>query len=221
MKISLRLLALLFLIISSPSWAQKKFTEGTISYDIVINTSSDKPQAADLLDGATSTVYIKGGKTRTEMVSSLGVQSTIIDEVSNKVQILKEYGGQKYLINMTAADWADANKKFENVSFTYNDDTKTILGYTCKKAIGKLADGTEFTVWYTPSLVLGNKDFQFANRSLPGLAMQYESIIGNLKVTYTVSKISTNPVPAAKFDIPHSGYRVMTYEESKGKKGKS
>jgi hypothetical protein len=47
--------------------------------------------------------------------------------------------------------------------------------------------------------------------------MEYESAVGNLKVTYTVSKIDFNTVPAAKFDLPKSGFRVMTYEESRGK----
>jgi hypothetical protein len=54
------------------------------------------------------------------------------------------------------------------------------------------------------------------NASLPGLAMEYETSFGNMNVTYTVSKISFSPVPAAKFDLPKSGFRVMTYEESKG-----
>ena len=45
--------------------------------------------------------------------------------------------------------------------------------------------------------------------------MQYEANLGKQKVTYTVSTINFNPVPAAKFDVPKSGYRVMTYEESK------
>ena len=202
---------------SLPALAQKKFTEGTISYDIVINTGSDKSQASNLLEGATSTVYVKGQRSRTEMVSALGTQATIIDGTKNTVTIIKEYGDQKYIINLTPANWKEVNQKFENVSFTYSNDTKKILGYTCKKAVGKLADGTTFTVWYTPELIPENKDFQYANRSLPGLAMEYESSLGNLKVTYTVSNISFNPVPAAKFDIPHSGYRVMTYEESKGK----
>src|SRR4051812_15263813 len=79
--------------------AQKKFTEGTISYDIVINTGSDKPQNADFFDGATSAVYIKGAKSRTEMISPLGTQSTIIDGSNNSVVILKEFGEQKYMIN--------------------------------------------------------------------------------------------------------------------------
>jgi hypothetical protein len=35
-------------------------------------------------------------------------------------------------------------------------------------------------------------------------------------VTYTVSGISFKIVPEAKFDLPKSGYRIMTYEESLG-----
>ena len=198
--------------------AQKKFTEGTISYDIVINTGSDKQQNADFFDGATSAVYIKGNKTRTEMISPLGTQSTIIDGATNSVVILKEFGEQKYMINLTPADWADANKKYVDVSFTYiPDSSKTIQGYTCKKAIGKLKDGTTFTVWYTSDLIPANKDFQYANRTLPGLALQYETVLGNLKVTYTVSNINFSPVPASKFELPKSGYRVVSYAESKGR----
>ncbi len=200
-----------------PALAQKKLTEGTIHYDIVINTGTEKPQAADFFDGATSTVFLKGNKSRTEMVSSLGTQSTIIDGAKNSISILKEYGEQKYLIQLTPENWREANKKNENVQFTFSDDTKTILGYKCQKAVGKLNDGTSFTVWYTTDLLPENKDFQYVNKSLPGLAMEYESAVGNLKVTYTVSKIDFNTVPAAKFDLPKSGFRVMTYEESRGK----
>jgi GLPGLI family protein len=182
----------------------------------VINTGSAKTTAADFFDGATSTIYIKGPKSRTEMVSSLGTEATIVDGVNKTISILKEYGEQKYLIQLTPANWKEANKKNENVQFTFTDEAKTILGYKCNKAIGKFADGTTFTVWYTTDLVPDNKDFQYVNRSLPGLAMEYESNVGSLKLTYTVSKINFGAVPVAKFDIPKSGYRVMTYEESKG-----
>ncbi len=217
MKTKLVLLSL-FLSVSLFGLAQKKFSEGVINYDIVINTGSDKPQAADFLDGATSTVYLKGNKSRTEMVSSLGTQATIIDGSKNSIVVLKEYGDQRYLIELTPDDWKDANKRYEGVSFSFTNETKTILGYSCKKAIGKLADGTSFTVWYTPDLVPENRDFQSANKSLPGLAMEYEASMGKLNVTYTVSKISLTPVTAAKFDLPKTGYRIMTYAESKGKK---
>ncbi len=94
-------------VISFNSNAQKKLTEGTVLYDITISTGSEKPQNAEFFDGATNAVYIKGGKTRTEMVNSLGTQSTIINQGAGKkeITILKEYGEQKYMITLTPADW--------------------------------------------------------------------------------------------------------------------
>ncbi|HVG14586.1 MAG TPA: DUF4412 domain-containing protein [Chitinophagaceae bacterium] len=212
------LVACSFVLFTLSVFSQKKFSEGVINYDIVINTGTEKPQPADFLDGATSTVYLKGNKSRTEMVSSLGTQATIIDGSKNTISVLKEYGDQKHLIELSPADWADANKRYAGVTFTFAEDTKEIAGYSCKKAIGKLSDGTSFTVWYAPELVPDNKDFQHANKSLPGLAMEYEASMGSLIVTYTVSKISFTPVAAAKFDLPKAGYRVLTYAEIKGAK---
>ncbi|MGZ5220160.1 MAG: hypothetical protein ACXWC7_08780, partial [Chitinophagaceae bacterium] len=118
--------------------------------------------------------------------------------------------------NMTPANWKASNRKYEGSTFTYENEFKTIAGYNCQKALGKLTDGSMFTVYFTKDLVPVNKDFQYLNKNLPGLAMQYEATMGKQKVTYTVSSINFNLVPAAKFDLPKSGYRVMTYEETKG-----
>jgi len=203
-------------LVSIESNAQKKLTEATISYDIVINTGNTKPQAADLLDGAVSVIYLKGNSSRSEMISSLGTQSTIIDGKTGNVAILKDYGEQKYMIKLTPAEWKASNKKYEGNTFTYENEFKTIAGYNCQKATGKLADGTTFTVYFTKDLIPVNKDFQYLNKDLPGLAMEYEATLGKQKVTYTVSNINFNLVPAAKFDLPKTGYRVMTYEETKG-----
>lgn len=197
--------------------AQRRLTEATISYDIVINTTNESPNAADLLDGATSVIYLKGSSSRSEMISSLGTQATIIDGKTGQVTVLKSYGDQQYMINLTPDNWKQMNRKYENVNFTYQDQYKVIAGYNCQKAIGRLSDSTAFTVYFTRDLVPVNKDFQYLNRLLPGLAMQYEAAMGNLLVTYTVSTINFNPVPQTKFDLPRSGYRVMTYEESMGK----
>ena len=197
--------------------AQKRITEGTISYDIVVNTGDSKPSLAAMFDGATSIVYIKGAMSRSEMVSSLGIQSTIVDGKTGNVTVLKEYGEQKYMIKMTPDNWKEANKKYQGITYTYLDEYKTITGYKCQKAIGKLADGTSFTVYFSKELTADNRDFEYAYKTLPGLAMEYETIVGDLKVTYTVAKINFNVVPVSKFELPKSGFRVMTYEESKGK----
>jgi GLPGLI family protein len=194
--------------------AQKRLTEATITYDIVISTKNTSPKVADLLDGAISVIYLKANSSRSEMISSLGSQSTIIDGKTGNVTVLKDYGEQKYMIKMTSQEWKESNKKYEGVTFTYENEYKNISGYNCQKAIGRLSDSSTFVVYFTKDIIPVNKDFQYLNKNLPGLAMQYEAILGNQQVTYTVSSINFNPVPVAKFDLPKSGFRVMTYSES-------
>lgn len=215
MKKALNLfIVILFLLAESNTYGQKRITEGTITYDIVVNTGNSNPSIADMFDGATSIVYLKGYQTRFERVSSLGVESTIVDGKTGNVTVLKEYGEQKYMITLTPANWKDANKKYEGITFKYEDEYKDVAGYKCQKAVGTMKDGTTITVFFTKDLIANNREFEYAYKSLPGLAMEYETTIGNLKVTYTVSKVNFSIVPASKFELPKSDFRVMTYEES-------
>ena len=213
MKKSLLFLLASFLLLGAAS-AQKRLTEATITYDIEIVSNNANPQAADMLDGAVNMVYLKGNSSRSEMISTLGSQSTIVDGKSGKVTILKEYGDKKYMINLTPDNWKASNQRYDEVKFTFQPEYKTIAGYNCQKAVGLMKDGSSFVVYFTTELLPVNKDFQYLNKDLPGLAMQYEATAGTRKVTYTVSNISFSLVPASKFDLPKSGFRVMSYEES-------
>src|SRR5689334_19527464 len=95
---------ILALFISVSVFAQKKFTEGSIVYNVTVNTNSPNPQIADGFDGATNSIYIKGKLNRSELVSVFGTQSTIIDGKTGNVTVLKEYGDKKFMINMTPVD---------------------------------------------------------------------------------------------------------------------
>ncbi len=204
-----------FSLCSLKNVAQRKLSEGTITYNINVNSSDSNVKMAEMFDGAVSVVYLKGFLSKSEIISSLGVQSTIANVKTGNVSILKEYGDQKYMIQLTLDDWKDANRKFEDIIFTFEQEFKVIKGYNCQKAIGKLSDGTSFSVFFTKELIPENYEFQYANKTLPGLALEYESTLGNLKVTYKASQISFNPVPLSKFELPKAGFRILTYEESK------
>ncbi|OLY91968.1 GLPGLI family protein [Cnuella takakiae] len=210
------ILSFLAVLFSVFAFSQKKLTEGIIQYNVVINTGSEKPKAADFLDGANTTVYLKGNNSRSDMVSALGTQSTLVDGARNSIVILKDYGSQKYMINLTPANWKELNNKYLDVQYSLQDSTRNILGYNCKKAVGKLADGTPVEVWYTPDVQVDNKNFSVMGQNLPGLALEFKTNMGSTSITYTVSKISFTTVPVARFDLPKAGYRIMTYEESKG-----
>ncbi|MBC8035268.1 MAG: hypothetical protein H7Y03_14055, partial [Chitinophagaceae bacterium] len=170
---------------------------------------------ADAFDGASASVYIKGAMSRSEMVSALASFTTIHDSRTGSSVLLQEVSGQKLLIRLNADNWKEKNKRYDGITFADTKETKVIAGYTCKKAIASMADGTTFTVYYTPELIPDNPDYNYQFRNLKGLPLEYERSMKSLKMKYTVSKIDINPVPVSKFDIPQSGYREMTYEESR------
>lgn len=218
MKKLTNLCALALFVFSMPVSAQKKLTEGTIYYDIVINTGAGQTKNSDYLDGSTVVNYIKGSKMRKEMVSPLGKLTTIHNPNNSKdsIVLLREFGEPKYMITMTPAEWKQANARSEGIVYAFDGDTATrmIRDYRCKRAVGRMPNGTIYTVWYTPDLVVENKDMQFETAALPGLALEYEVNTNGEKVTYTVSNISFSPVPSSRFDLPKSGFRVLTFAES-------
>jgi GLPGLI family protein len=195
--------------------AQRKVSELTMVYDASISSGSKEPKLADAFDGHTKTIYVKGNMSRAELASALFSSATIHDSKAGTSVVLREVSGQKLLIRMTSENWVENNKRYDGITFANTSETKTIAGYNCIKAVATFPDGTTFTVYYTPDIVPENKDYEYLFKNLNGLPLEYELVQGKLTIKYTVSKINLNPVPASKFDIPKSGYREMTYEESK------
>ena len=209
------LLLLLLQLGSAPIFSQKKVAELTLVYDATISTGDSQPKLADAFDGATTTVYIKGTMSRSEMTSALASFTSIHDAKTGAAVVLQEISGQKLLIHMTAENWKDKNKRYQGISFANTSETKTIAGYKCIKAVATMKDGSAFTVYYTKDIIPENSEYNEQFKNLEGLPLEYELSQGALKIKYTVSKINMNPVPASKFDIPKSGYRELTYEESR------
>jgi GLPGLI family protein len=211
--ILINIITLLFANVSS--FAQKIISEGTIIYSIKIK-NIDK--ANTIIDSATSTIYLKGPLSRTDMVNSLGNETTIYNAKTGSAVILKQYSGQKLMITLTKENRDNKYNKYDGIIFKPATETKNIKGYVCKQAIAQLKNGTTFSVYYTPDINVVNKEYDPVFKTLPGLPIQYEFVKGNLSFSYTISSLDFNTISSVKFDIPKSGYRVMTYEESEQNK---
>lgn len=200
-----------------PASAQKNVAEATITYKTIINTGNNASQ----IDDASTTIYIKGKNTRTEMVSPFGSEITIYNSNTDNAVILKEFSGQKLMITLTKENLKAKNKMYSNIKFDLTDEYKTIEGYKTRKAVAKMTDGKTFEVYYTPDIIPANRGYDATFSNLPGLAVQYQIEAGKMIFKYTLSKINYDPVPVSKFDFPTAGYRVMTYDENQNlKKGK-
>lgn len=197
--------------------SQRKVSEIMLSYDMQVTTGNTEPRLADAFDGAKTIVYIKGNMSRSDFTSVIFSSTIIHDSKTGTAVTLKQVSGQKLLIRMTAENWAEKNKKYEGINFTNTTETKLIAGYKCTKAVAKLVDGTTFVVYYTTDLIPENREYDDNTmfKTLNGLPLEWELTEGKLNIKYTLSKINMNPIPASKFDIPKSGYRELTYEESK------
>jgi len=218
MKITRFIVAGVLLLIAFISDAQKTISEGTITYDIMVQPKAGASKGSTSLSGAKTTIYLKGGLSRTDMTSALGTETTIYNSTLGSGVVLKEYSGQKLMITLTKENWASINNKFSGLSFQNTSETKVIEGYNCKKAIARVSDGSTIAVYYAPDLISINKEYSQAFKNLPGFPMEYELETAQRTLKYSISKIDFGPVPVSKFDFPKAGYRVMTYDQNK--KGK-
>jgi hypothetical protein len=213
------------LLITTHIFAQKVITDGTLTYNISIESIKGEKQIASTMNDAVLTLSLSKDKSRTDVLNKVGTETTVFDSKLGKGFLLKEYSGQKLMITASAENWAQKNKVFSNLSFTIDNSKTTIGAYNCKKATA-VNEGKTYTVYFDESTTLANKSYNNAFPQLNGLPVQYETQFGNLIFKYTLAKISMDIIAATKFDAPKPGvgFRTMTYEENqqlkKGEQGK-
>jgi GLPGLI family protein len=118
------------------------------------------------------------------------------------------------MITLNAANWAQKNKYFHDLAFNIDNATETINGFACKKATAQLPEGKSIVVYFAPDMVPANNDYNNAFSQLPGLPVRYQVESGKLLFTYNLQKIGYESIPSTTFDLPKTGYRIMTYEEN-------
>ncbi len=197
-------------LIPFSGYSQKKVGDLTLIYNSTITSAQDSNKKII----SSTSYYIKGNLSRSEVSSSMFSAVTIYDSKTGSGVLLKEVNGQKLLIRLNEENWNQKNRRFQNLNFVKTNGTKTIAGYFCNQAIASSKDGFEITVFYTRDLIPENKSYDQQFKNLDGLPLEYELNRGNLHIKYTLASINLNPVPASKFDIPTSGYRELSYEES-------
>ena len=204
----------LSILCSISSFAQKILNEGLLNYSISIESANGEKQIAGSLNGATLSIYLTKDKSRSEMKSVPGTETTVFDNKAGKGFILKEYSGQKLMITTTADNWLQKNLVNTNLNFETQAGTVTIGNYVCKKATAKSDNGKLYTVYYDPTITIANKYYNNAFSQLPGLPVQYELSSGNLLFKYTLLTMTMDVLNLGKFDAPKTGFRMMSYEEN-------
>ena len=201
-----------FLLSVMQSVAQPRVVaDCTITYAISTDESSADKNVTESLKASTKIVYIRGNDSRTDLVSPSFTQSLLYNKTTGNAVILREFGNNKFMTKLDNAKWAAENKRYEGMAVSLaGTETKTILGYECKKAVIVLKDGSAFTLYYATAIVPSVKEFEYQFKDVPGFVLEFESQeTGSKKIKYTATKINLSPVQASRFDVPTSGYRLL------------
>lgn len=201
-------LFILFMFLVCVTQAQKRFSEGTAQFEVVVFSNGDTTHMR-------AVHKLKGGHVRTEITSDAGRSLALYDTREGSGALITEFGSQRLLIALTEADWRDRNSWYTHSGITWLDEQQEILGYTCSKAEMVLKDGTRATVFYSRELIAENTDTDLQFGDLPGMVLEYELFSKEASVRYRAVGLNFDPVAIQQFDVPTTGYRVMEYKNSK------
>jgi GLPGLI family protein len=201
---------LLFLSIASSLAAQqmqRTVAECTVTFSMK-SDSADATFSSALKEGS-KTVYIKANQTRTDIIGPGFTESVLYDKNSGNVTVLRQIGNNKLLSHLTNEQWKNENKRFDSGKLVVTDEKMKILGYDCNKAYLQWHDGSIYTIYYTHSIIPSVREFDYPFKDVPGFVLQYETEVGDRKITYTATKINLSPVSLSKFEVLTDGYRVL------------
>ncbi|MBL7703233.1 MAG: hypothetical protein JNM14_13360 [Ferruginibacter sp.] len=187
----------------------------TVLYDITISNHKKNAGIEETYNGGIKTIMVQNSKARVRLVSLMRIQSHYFfknDSGLAKVLITKESGKKKYKYRLSAAGWKQYNVKYDSITCTFLDDTKSIAGYNCKKAIVTVPGlDKEVIIYYSPELTAPDKHIEPLFAKIPGLVLHYVTEGPNGSISFTAKKISFDPLDEGLFQEPVNGYAQKNY----------
>jgi len=156
------------------------------------------------------------GKQHSKVIQNtmLGEQITIINFKTKITTSLINLMGQKIAIEM--GDIFESSENSNKPTIEYIDDSKTIAGYECKKAIYTITTTTDdidekiaTEIYYSPEIP-AQSNHQF--KDLKGLPLEYSVTTQGMTMKIKAISVTKEKYTKKVFEIP-SDYEKMTMEE--------
>jgi len=182
----------------------------TISYSGNIDAATIAQQPKML------TVMVMDNKQKTSMTFGPVYIDVITDgDKKETITLIDMMGEKKYYKALQAETESELAEK-GTPEIIYTEETKTIAGYTCKKAkyITKDSDGNTDTlmVYFTPDLGSEASNFGSTFHGLKGFPMEYVVDQNEIITTISATEVKKGKVKDTDFLIP-TDYVEMTPEE--------
>ncbi|MBL7928460.1 MAG: DUF4412 domain-containing protein [Bacteroidia bacterium] len=196
-----------------PAAAQKTINEGKLVFEISY-PNSDIPDQQMAMMPTEMVMYIKKDKSRMEMSMGMGMTTVVITDNKAKVATtLMDVMGNKIATKSTEADIEKQSAEQGNFKVQVTDETKTIAGYTCKKAVVTDSEGETSDIYFCEDIKMEGENWaQKQFKDIKGFPLMYTMKQRGMNMQMTATKISAEKVDDSKFAIP-ADYKEMTQEE--------
>lgn len=201
------LLVLVIAIFSISTFAQEKMSEGVITMKQTMSSDNAEVNAQLAMIGdMTSTIFFKKDKSRAEVSNKMtGDITVIIDQ--NKAEMLMLMDGPMGKVYAKKSTEL-TEEQLGKISVTETDETKTILGYECKRFDLVVNDqGIESTIkfYMTDAIEISTQQTALYGGKLKGMAMYMEMKMNQMgmemNMKFEVVELKKENVDDSKFEM--------------------
>jgi hypothetical protein len=201
--------------------AQKKLTEGVLTYTSTYAPTTEQEAAAAQMPKETKTKFngnllttsFESGPATIKLIQDFSTSNTLVLIDVPIAQMQFAVKGNKASYEKETAD----NPKFSE--FKATGEKQTINGYNTEKYTYKDNKGASYELWTTIDLELPAGFFGQEFKDVKGVLVKYTTFMqGALKATLTLKSVSEEKVGALSLEVP-KGYEVKTMEEIRAMQG--
>ena len=173
--------------------------EGIVTYKVTYKAIDESKSEMVSMLPKKSLLFIKGKKSLFEQeVAGGGKQAFLIDSEKGSGVLLMQFLGQAYKVEMSRSE-LESLKKVKELEVIDSEESETIQGYHCQKAIA-ISESDTLEVSYTKQLKTNSNFPPFTG--IEGIPLRYEIIRGGVKMTYSALEIEETPLQDEIFALP-------------------
>jgi GLPGLI family protein len=222
MKTHLRFIFVFLALVLSSGIVGQAFAQRPLKGRVVYNISypGSNVDLAELQQLPVRAVILtKNNLVRTELTGeNAGLfQIKISDGNTNEVSTMLEIMREKYVIKKQYQEIQNALRNMAQPELEFTDETKEILGYTCRKVIARTTDmfgiEHESEIFYTNDIPGDAFNFDSPYNEIPGLMLEYEIRVGQLNIRYEAQSVNKRLFVGGRNFYVTRDYQEITYDE--------
>lgn len=205
----------LFSLISHAQKSGHPISSGKVIFDI---SYPDSPLNQESLASmpTESIMLFKDEMVKVEVSMMIGKTTVISDNKSGSGTMLMDMAGKKFAIALDKAEMEKQRKEMGKPVVSHTKESKTIAGYTCKKAMVTFStkEGEKTTdIWYTDDLKAKNS-YASQIEGIEGFMLEFYTYQGGMGMKMTAKSVEPMEIAESEFIVP-AGYEKMTLDDLK------